>query len=64
MLKKVTNDGKVSENTFQQPEGRPPQVEGTQKMVEFQTASVKPIEDQQIEHEGDIGEEEVSNEEP
>ena len=29
MLKKVTTDSKVSENTFQQPEGRLPQVEGT-----------------------------------
>ena len=29
LLKKVITDGKVSENTFQQPEGRPPQVEGT-----------------------------------
>ena len=64
MLKKVTIDGKVSENTFQQPEGRLPQVEGTQKLVEFQKTSVKPVEDQQTEHEGDIGEEEVSNEEP
>ena len=64
MLKKVTTDGKVSENTFQQPEGRPPQVEGTQKLVEFQTTSVKPVEDQLTEHEADIGEEEVSNEEP
>ena len=63
-LKKVTKDGKVSENTFQQPEGRLPQVEGTQKLVEFQTTSVKPVEDQQIEHEADIGEDEVSNEEP
>ena len=45
MLKKVTTDGKVSENTFQQPEGRLPQVEGTQKLVEFQTTSVKPVED-------------------
>ena len=64
MLKKVTIDGKESENTFQQPEGRLPQVEGTQKLVEFQTTSVKPVEDQQTEHEADIGEEEVSNEEP
>ena len=64
MLKKVTTYGKVSENTFQQPEGRPPQVEGTQKLVEFQTTSVKPVEDQQTEHEADVGEEEVSNEEP
>ena len=64
MLKKVTTNGKVSENTFQQPEGRPPQVEGTQKLVEFQTTSVKPVEDQQTEHEADVGEEEVSNEEP
>ena len=47
MLKKVTTDGKVSENTFQQPEGRLPQVEGTQKQVEFQTTSVKLVEDQQ-----------------
>ena len=31
MLKKVTTDGKVSDNTFQQPEGRLPQVEGTLK---------------------------------
>ena len=31
MLKKVTTDGKVSENTFQQQEGRLLQVEGTQK---------------------------------
>ena len=31
MLKKVTTYGKVSESTFQQPEGRLPQVEGTQK---------------------------------
>ena len=46
MLKKVTTDGKVSENTFQQPEGRLPLVEGTQKLVEFQTTSVKPVEDQ------------------
>ena len=29
MLKKVTTDGTVLENTFQQPEGRLPQVEGT-----------------------------------
>ena len=64
MLKKVTTDGKVSENTFQQPVGRLPQVEGTQKLVEFQTTSVKPVEDQQIEHEADVGEEEVSKEEP
>ena len=64
MLKKVTIDGKVSENTFQQPEGRLSQVEGTQKLVEFQTTSVKPVEDQQTEHEADIGEEDVSNEEP
>ena len=64
MLKKVTIDGKVSENTFQQPEGRLSQVEGTQKLVEFQTTSVKPVEDQQTEHEADIGEEEVSNEKP
>ena len=64
MLKKVTTNGKVSENTFQQPEGRLPKVEGTQKLVEFQTTSVKPVEDQQTEHEADVGEEEVSNEEP
>ena len=64
MLKKVTTDGKVSENTFQQPEGRLQQVEGTQKLVGFQTTSVKPVEDQQTEHEADIGEEEVSKEEP
>ena len=64
MLKKVTTDGKVSENTFQQPKGRLPQVEGTQKLVEFQTTSVKPVEDQQTEHEADVEEEEVSNEEP
>ena len=63
MLKKVTTDGKVSENTFQQPEGRLPQVEGTQKLVEFQTTSVKPVEDQQTDHEADVGEEKVSNEE-
>ena len=62
MLKKVTTDGKVSENTFQQPEGRLPQVEGTQKLVEFQTTSIKPVEDQQ--HETDVREEEVSSEEP
>ena len=60
MMKKVTTDGKVSENTFQQSEGRLKQVEGTQKQVEFQTTSVKPIEDQQTEHEADVGEEEVS----
>ena len=64
MLKKVTTDDKVSENTFQQPEGRLPQVEGTQKLVEFQMTSIKPVEDQQTEHEADVGEEEVSNEEP
>ena len=64
MLKKVTTDGKVPENTFQQPEGRLLQVEGTKKLVEFQTTSVKPVEDQQIEHEANVGEEEVSNEEP
>ena len=39
-------------------------MEGTQKLVEFQTTSVKPVEDQQTEHEADVGEEEVSNEEP
>ena len=64
MLKKVTTDGKVSENTFQQPEGRLSQVEGTQKLVEFQTTSVKPVEDHQTGYEADVGEEEVSNEEP
>ena len=32
--------------------------------MEFQTSSVKPVEDQQTEHEADVGEEEVSNEEP
>ena len=64
MLKKVTTDGKVLENTFQQPEGRLPQVEGTQKLVEFQTSSVQPIEDQQTEHKAYIEEEKVSNEEP
>ena len=32
--------------------------------MEFQTTSVKPVEDQQTEHEADVGEEEVSNEEP
>ena len=51
-------------NTFQHPEGRLQQVEGTQKLVELQTTSVKPVEDQQTEHEADVGEEEVSNEEP
>ena len=45
MLKKVTTYEKVSENTFQQPEGRLSQVEGTQKLVEFQTISVKQVED-------------------
>ena len=64
MLKKVTIDGKVSENTFQQPKGRLLQVEGTQKQVEFQMTSVKQVEDQQTEHEANVGEEEVSNEEP
>ena len=39
-------------------------MEGNQKLVEFQTTSVKPVEDQQTEHEANIGEEEVSNEEP
>ena len=63
MLKKVTTDGKVSENTFQQPEGRLPQVKGTQKQVEFQTTSAKPVEDQKTYHEANVGEEEVSNEE-
>ena len=64
MLKKVTIDGKVPENTFQQPEERLPQVEGTQKQVEFQTTSTKPVEDLQTDHEEDVGKEEVSNEEP
>ena len=45
MLKKVTTYGKVLENTFQQPEGRMPRVEGTQKLVEFQTTLAKPVED-------------------
>ena len=39
-------------------------MEGTQKLVEFQTTSVKPVEDQQTKYEADVGEEEVSNEEP
>ena len=39
-------------------------MEGTQKLVEFQTTSAKPVEDQQTDHEADVGEEEVSNEEP
>ena len=39
-------------------------MEGTQKQVEFQTTSAKPIEDQQTDHEADVGEKEVSNEEP
>ena len=39
-------------------------MEGTQKLVEFQTTSVKLVEDQQTEHEVDVGEEEFSNEEP
>ena len=64
MLKNVTTDEKVSENIFQQPEGRLLQVEGTQKLVEFQTTSAKPVEDQQTDHEADVGEEEVSNEQP
>ena len=64
ILKKVKTNGKVSENTFQQPEGRLPQVEGTQKLVEFQMTSIKPVKDQQTEHEVDVGEEDVSNEEP
>ena len=64
MLKKVTIYEKVSENTFHQPEGRLPQVEGTEKQVEFQTTSVKPVENQHTEHEADVREEEVSNEEP
>ena len=64
MLKKETTDGKVSHNTFQLLEGRLPQVEGTRKQVEFQTTSAKPVEDHQKDHEADVGEEEVSNEEP
>ena len=32
--------------------------------MEFQTTSVKPVEDQQTEHAANVGEEEVSNEEP
>ena len=32
--------------------------------MEFQTTSAKPVEDQQIDHEADVAEEEVSNEEP
>ena len=43
MLKKVTTDGKVSENTFQQSEGRLPQVEGTQKHVEFQALQLNQL---------------------
>ena len=39
-------------------------MESTQKLVEFQTTSAKPVEDQQTDHEADVGEEEVSNEEP
>ena len=39
-------------------------MEGTQKLVEFHTTSVKPVEDQQTEHEADIREEEVLNKEP
>ena len=39
-------------------------MEGTQKLVEFQTTSAKPVEDHQTDHEADVGEEEVSNEEP
>ena len=37
-------------------------MEGTQKQVEFQTTSAKLVEDQQTDHEADVGEEEVSNE--
>ena len=55
---------KCQRTLFQQPEGRLPQVEGTQKQVEFQTTSAKLVEDQQTEHEAYVGEEEVSNEEP
>ena len=39
-------------------------MKGAQKLVEFQTTSVKPVEDQQTEHEVDVREKEVSNEEP
>ena len=39
-------------------------MEGTQKLVEFQMTSAKPVEDQQTDHEEDVGEDEVSNEEP
>ena len=39
-------------------------MESTQKLVEFQTTSAKPVKDQQTDHEADVGEEEVSNEEP
>ena len=39
-------------------------MEGTQKQVEFKTTSAKPVEDQQTDHEADVGEVEVSNEEP
>ena len=42
------------ENTFQQSEGRLPQVEGTQKQVDFQTTSAKPVEDQQTDDEADM----------
>ena len=39
-------------------------MKGTQKLVEFQTTSAKQVEDQQTDREADVGEEEVSNEEP
>ena len=39
-------------------------MESTEKLVEFQMTSVKSVEDQQTEHEADVGEEEVSNDEP
>ena len=39
-------------------------MEGTKKLVEFQTTLVKPVEDQQTEHEADVREEEILNEEP
>ena len=39
-------------------------MEGTQKLVEFQMTSAKTVEDQQTDHEVDVGDEEVSNEEP
>ena len=39
-------------------------MEGTQKQVEFKMTSAKLVEDQQTDHEADVGKEEVSNEEP